>query len=295
MCTVTVFTPTYNRAHMLPKLFESLNGQTSHDFEWLVVDDGSTDNTGPLLEEYLRAETPFAIRTITVANGGKHRAINKGVAMARGELFFIVDADDYLDADAIATIVHHHTLLRGRHMYGGIIANRRSPRGDEPNCGDGEFADTTWIARNQAGPVGEKAEAYLTEVLRRYPFPEFDGETFIPEGVVWDRIAADGYWARWINRPIYNFDYYPDGLTARRIALYRENPRGFLTFASQEMRLHGRGRLQCLSQCGLFIKYTRGALPRQEIRRLLNISALTCVIAPAFHSLKKLIGYHHRR
>ena len=98
---ITVFTPTYNRAYTLERLYKSLLNQTSYDFEWLIVDDGSTDNTSELIKSFQNNQL-FDVRYYKQGNGGKHVAINKGVELAEGELFFIVDSDDYLTDDAIA-------------------------------------------------------------------------------------------------------------------------------------------------------------------------------------------------
>ena len=104
MPKITVFTPSYNRAYILPQLYNSLVGQTSGDFEWVVVDDGSTDNTSELLSQWEKS-TSFTIKWQTQPNQGKHIAINTGVLMASGELFFIVDSDDYLTNDAIEKVI----------------------------------------------------------------------------------------------------------------------------------------------------------------------------------------------
>lgn len=99
---ITIFTPTYNRAHLLPRLYESISKQDCMDFEWLVIDDGSTDNTQALFEEWMDQEHPFSIFYQKVKNGGKQRAINQAVSMAKGEYFFIVDSDDALTPDAVS-------------------------------------------------------------------------------------------------------------------------------------------------------------------------------------------------
>jgi glycosyltransferase involved in cell wall biosynthesis len=100
---ITIFTPTYNRAYSLRRLYDSLCKQTSNDFEWLVVDDGSTDDTENLINSFI-ADGKVDIRYFKQANGGKHRAINFGVREARGELFFIVDSDDQVTPDAVEWI-----------------------------------------------------------------------------------------------------------------------------------------------------------------------------------------------
>ena len=102
---LTIFTPTYNRAYILPKLYESLREQSCHDLEWIIIDDGSTDDTRLLVEGWIGASNPFPIRYHRQPNGGKHRAINRGVELARGDFFFIVDSDDRLPSDAVETVV----------------------------------------------------------------------------------------------------------------------------------------------------------------------------------------------
>lgn len=105
---ITIFTPTYNRAYRLPNLYKSLQEQTCKDFEWLVVDDGSTDNTSKLFEQWQAEENSFPIRYFKQPNGGKHRAINRGVKEAKGELFFIVDSDDTLSSNAIRIVFEQY-------------------------------------------------------------------------------------------------------------------------------------------------------------------------------------------
>ena len=107
---ITVFTPTYNRAYSLPRLYESLQKQTFKDFEWLIVDDGSTDNTVDMVTGWSK-EGKLTIRYIQMTNGGKHRAINKGVALAKGKLFFIVDSDDWLPYIGFITIMKKSKMM----------------------------------------------------------------------------------------------------------------------------------------------------------------------------------------
>ena len=110
---ITVFTPTYNRAYIIEDLYRSLQRQTYTDFEWLVVDDGSADNTQELFAAWQQEENPFPIRYYKQENGGKCRAINRGLEMAEGELFFTVDSDDYLTDDALEKVVAWEAELPG--------------------------------------------------------------------------------------------------------------------------------------------------------------------------------------
>ena len=102
---VTVFTPTYNRAHLLPLLYKSLQNQTCKDFEWLVVDDGSNDGTDTLINKWINNEQSFPIRYYKIKNGGKMRAINYGVSLAEGSIFCGIDSDDWFYNDAIISII----------------------------------------------------------------------------------------------------------------------------------------------------------------------------------------------
>ena len=120
MNLTTVFTPTYNRAYLLPRLYQSLKAQTVTNFEWLIVDDGSTDDTQQVIQRWAEQENKFSIRYTRVENGGKHRAINLGVQLARGELFFIVDSDDALAPNAMERINFWRNSIRGSSEFAGV-------------------------------------------------------------------------------------------------------------------------------------------------------------------------------
>ena len=117
---ITVFTPTYNRAHLLQMLYDSLCKQTFNDFEWLIVDDGSKDDTESVVNTFI-AEDRLDIRYIKQSNGGKHRAINRGVAEANGDLFFIVDSDDYLSNNGLELIEYYYEQIKCLRQEKNII------------------------------------------------------------------------------------------------------------------------------------------------------------------------------
>ena len=119
---ITVFTPTYNRGYIIENLYQSLRRQSFRDFEWLVVDDGSGDSTAALFAHFQQEENFFPIRYIKTENGGKHRAINKGVSMAAGDLFFIVDSDDCLPEDALQVIAEVESTIpkESKHSFCGV-------------------------------------------------------------------------------------------------------------------------------------------------------------------------------
>ena len=121
---ITIFTPTYNRCNLIDNLYQTLLAQTKKNFEWLVVDDGSTDNTEKYFSELLSKQQPFPIRYLKQENGGKHRAINLGVKKANGELFFIVDSDDTLLPNAIEKINQWAESLDNSRKWCGIAGLR---------------------------------------------------------------------------------------------------------------------------------------------------------------------------
>lgn len=210
--TVTVFTPTFNRVDLIKRLYDSLLKQDDYDFEWVVVDDGSTDGTADYLEQI--EFPPFDIRVIRQRNSGKHVAINKGVGQANGSLFFIVDSDDYLVPQAISTIKKIDSSITVKDKYCGLAGLRIDPSHNViGSVCPSPFVDCTALERYRYKIIGDKAEVYYTSVLKKYPFPSFDDETFLTESVVWYRMGYDGFKIRWTNIPIYICDYQETGLS----------------------------------------------------------------------------------
>lgn len=227
---ITVFTPTYNRAYIIEDLYRSLQRQSYTQFEWLVVDDGSVDNTQQLFEAWQQEGNPFPIRYHKQENGGKCRAINKALELAQGELFFTVDSDDYLTDDALEKIITWEAELPKDEKFCGIIANRGTSPDSTPNpLLEEEPFDGN--AYNLYGPaLGEKAIVFYTDIHRKYLYPEFPGEKFMTEAVTWNRMAWDGYKIRFYNDIIWIWEYKPDGLTRAGYKIFRDNPRGTALF-----------------------------------------------------------------
>lgn len=233
-CMITVFTPTFNRCEFLPKIYACLCKQTFRHFEWLIVDDGSTDGTAEVVKDLIdkkektKEGRAFPIRYFHQENGGKHRAINRGVKEAKGELFFILDSDDILTPNALERIVFHYDQVRNNDQFSGVSGMRAFP--NQQRIGgelDFDVKDLSpldyWFKLNV---VGDSAEVYRTDVLRKFPFPEIEGEKFCPEALVWYRIAKAGYKLRYFNEKIYICEYLPDGLTAKITKIRVESPIG---------------------------------------------------------------------
>lgn len=222
---LTIFTPVYNRAYIIEKLYNSLCRQTCRDFEWLVVDDGSTDNLDELMSRFI-AESKIPIRYFKQSNGGKHRAINRGVQEARSKMFFIVDSDDHLTPDAVEWVINKSNEILENSDFAGISGLRIYPDGSKIG-GENNFtqidADAIQI-RVKHHVTGDLAEIYKTDVLRQFPFPDFPGEKFCSEGLIWNRIALSGRKLRYCYKPLYICEYLSDGLTENRIRLRRESP-----------------------------------------------------------------------
>ena len=227
---ITVFTPTYNRAYIIEDLYRSIQRQKFTDFEWLVIDDGSSDGTEELFRKWMQEENPFPIRYIKKENGGKCRAINRGLELAQGELFFTVDSDDYLTDDALEKIVQWEAQLPKDEKFCGIVANRGTTPESTPNpMLEGAYLDGN--AFDMYGPaLGEKALIFYTDIHRKYLYPEFPGEKFMTEAVTWNRMAWDGYKIRYYNDIIWIWEYKPDGLTKAGYKVFLDNPQGTSLF-----------------------------------------------------------------
>jgi glycosyltransferase involved in cell wall biosynthesis len=267
MFLITIFTPTYNRRHLIERLYQSLLTQTQKNFEWLVVDDGSTDNTEKYFSDLLTKQQPIPIRYIKQPNGGKHRAINIGVQNASSELFFIVDSDDYLTENAIEKINHWVMTLDNSHKWAGIAGLRGfSPKKIIGQHNPALYTDAKNSERRKYNLLGDKAEVYFTDVLKHHPFPEIPGENFISEEIVWNAIARDGYYLRWFNEIIYICDYLDGGLTKDN-SKNRNNPQGRLLWAKGQLETFPNSYRDRLLAIGI---YRHAVCKTKSIRKTAN-------------------------
>lgn len=212
---ITILTPTFNRAHLLPRLFESLTHQTDFNFEWLVMDDGSTDGTSDLFAGKTFLSAPFPIRYYQQENGGKHRALNAGVKQAKGDFIFIADSDDWLLPQSVAIVGQHTSAIADDNIFAGVAG--LDVFDDERIVGTGLPQDiidcNAMDIRYRYHVDGDLKEVFKTTVLQEFPFPEIQDEKFCPEQLVWFRIAQK-YKLRYFNTPIYVAEYQSNGITA---------------------------------------------------------------------------------
>lgn len=228
---ITVFTPTYNRAYIIENLYRSLQRQSFRDFEWLIVDDGSTDNTEELINKWINDNNDFPIRYYKKENGGKCRAINYGVDLAKGLLFFNVDSDDYLTDDALEKVAKWEESLPKDKKYCGVVGNLGTSPTETPNTPwPKPYRDANLLERYEEytdKPIdGERAWVFYTEIQKKYKYPEFEGENFITPAVTWNRMAHDGYLVRLFDDIIWVYEYQPDGLTASGNKRFINRPQG---------------------------------------------------------------------
>lgn len=222
---ITVFTPTYNRSKELLKLFQSLQCQTNHNFEWVIVDDGSFDHTDEMITKFKMKNCAFPIRYYNKSNGGKHTAINYGVNKAQGELFLILDSDDSLPAEAIEIIDSVYQKCDIIDNLGGVCGLMAHHDGKQIGNGfprDGYYENALNF-RFKQGVTGDLLEVFKTSVLREFPFPEIEGEKFCPEALIWNRIATK-YKLYCFNKVVYYRDYLAGGLTDRIVKIRMQSP-----------------------------------------------------------------------
>ena len=271
----TVFTPTYNRASLLSKLYESLVVQTEKDFEWVIVDDGSSDNTEEVVIEFIEQDK-FKIIYFKQKNGGKHRAINKGLELCSGKVFAIVDSDDELTYDSLEKVKRWFDQIGNvNKKFCGVAGNKGYTA--EKIVGatfEGEFIDATNIERRKYNIVGDKFEIYYTEILKKYPFPTFEGEKFMSEIVVWTRMAKDGYLVRWFNDIIYIAEYQEEGLTSNNFRVLANSPKGYALRIREQVKyadLSFKEKMGYYSNYYFLIKEKKSF---SEIKKDLDISGI---------------------
>jgi glycosyltransferase involved in cell wall biosynthesis len=218
---ITVLTPTYNRALTLPRLYDSLAAQTFRDFEWLVVDDGSEDETEALVSRWSE-EGKIAIRYAKQANAGKHVAVNRGVELARGAYTTIVDSDDWLVPNALERLLHHwHQIPEDeRAAFSGVVGLCAYEDGTvigDPYPADPLDCDQAQIVY-QYGVTGDKHSLLRTEALREFPFPFEEVRGWVVEALVWNRMALM-YRERHVNEVVMIKEYQRGGISDRGLEL----------------------------------------------------------------------------
>lgn len=241
MSLLTVFTPAYNRAHTLPRTYRSLCRQDCKDFVWLIVDDGSTDNTAELVKEWQGRDNGFEIRYVYKENGGMHTAHNTAYEMIDTELNVCIDSDDEMAEGAVRCILD--TWSRTNHQkYAGII-------GLDADMNTGKIIgtdfppsmkETTLTGFYNAGGSGDKKLVYRTDLMKALPpYPVFEGEKYVSLG--WKYLLCDqSYKLVTTNTVLCNVEYQADGSSLNMFRQYLRNPQGFAFIRKEDMK-YGKG------------------------------------------------------
>ena len=240
MKLLTIFTPTYNRKHTIERTYQSLVRQTCKDFEWLIIDDGSTDDTETIVREWQNNDCGFKIRYVYQQNQGMHGAHNTAYDHITTELNTCIDSDDYMPTDAVEKIVRlwKSLSIEDKERYAGIIGLDIDD-GHHKVIGSmfpSQLKETTLSAFYANGGTGDKKLVYRTEVVNKYPrYPVFEGEKYVGLASLYTLIDQD-YRLVVLNDPLVVVDYQPDGSSFNMYRQYWNNPKGFCYLRKIDMR-----------------------------------------------------------
>ena len=245
--TITIFTPTYNRAHTIGRTYESLCRQTCKDFEWLVIDDGSTDNTRELIEGWIK-ENRIPIRYIYQENQGMHGAHNTAYKNIYTELNTCIDSDDWMPDNAVEKIVSFWHA-KGSDKVAGIIGLDATKEGQVIGCPFPKGMDrTTLMGFYRNGGSGDKKLVYRTDIVKKYPsYPLFKGEKYVGLSYLYMLIDQD-YDLLTLNHPLVIVEYQQDGSSINMFKQYWNNPQGF-AFLRREYMPYAQGFFERLKVC----------------------------------------------
>lgn len=223
---ITVFTPTYNRAHLLHQLYKSLLGQSNQNFKWLIIDDGSTDNTKDVVDGFIK-ENKIEIKYVYKENGGLHTGYNTAIEYLDTELSVCIDSDDWMPDDAIELILAVWNQNKSDDIAGligldytaeGELIGDHLPNGSKINPID------LLASKNNRG---DKKYVVRTDLYRQVaPMPVFKGEkNFNPHYMILKLSAKYRFWA--VDAPLCIVDYQPDGMTANQFKQYVDSPNSY--------------------------------------------------------------------
>lgn len=292
---ITVFTPVYNRAHTLERLYKSLKEQTYRDFEWVIVDDGSHDSSVELIKEFISENNDFSIKLLQRNHGGKHRAVNAGLDIAEGRLFFMLDSDDWLKKDSLEKVISWEKKIPAGSKCAGLCGCMEDERGNKISKGlKNEYIYMPLTGMIRKGIDGDRADILYTDVFREYKYPEIEGEYHIAPGVPFIRMANDGYKLLFFNEIIYIAEYGPDGLTAMGDKKSLDNFQGYTLRSKELLRSHigSKRKLEILVKYSLLSKKKKMSI-REESDKL-GISLLFVIpgrfLGMMYMGLQKLRG-----
>lgn len=285
---LTVFTPAYNRAYSLPRTYESLKNQTCKDFIWLIIDDGSSDNTKELVDQWISESNEFEIQYIYKENGGMHTAHNTAYANIHTELNVCVDSDDAMPADAVEKILRKWEEVKDC-GYAGIIAldadlntNKVIGKGFPEG-----LKDTTVSGYYARGGAGDKKLIYRTDIINQYPeYPVYEGEKYFSLAFKYRLIDQD-YKMAVLDESVCLVEYQQDGSTNNMIRQYYRNPKGFAEWRKIRMQ-YPDSKKRVFIDCVHYVAESRIAGNKHYIKESPE-KLLTILAVPAGFMLEKYI------
>jgi glycosyltransferase involved in cell wall biosynthesis len=285
---LTVLTPTFNRGDLIDNVYKCLLEQTNQNFEWLIIDDGSTDNTEEVIQKMIDEEK-INIRYIFKENGGKHTALNVGFKELRGELTVILDSDDVLKQNAVETVATYWEKFKDNQNLCGMAFLSCYPNNNI--IGD-LFPKNEWISNHvecitNLNIKGDKCEVYRSSVFSKFEFPEFKGEKFVAEGLIWVQIGKE-YNTLYINKALLIKEYHIGGLTNSGRKMRLRNPKGGM--AMHQLYLDKQFKLQVrVKNMLLFICYGFfDGLSIEKMKKMISSKKIFLLCLPAAFSLYKL-------
>lgn len=291
---LTICTPTYNREYLLHDLYKSLCNQTVNDFEWIIIDDGSTDDTEKTVNKWITVRNDFPIIYIKKENGGKHTALNIGIEEAKGDFFIIVDSDDYLSEDAVE-IIHREFEKLPEAKYAGIGFNKIFENGDiVGKTFSGIYVDASNLERSKYSIEGDKAEVFFTKVIKKYRFPVFENERFLTEALLWNRIANDGYKIRWINKGFYVCRYQENGLSMNNGDL--KSYEGYSLYIKELLTYNQISMIEKIKWLGVYSYLChQNGISDKETSEKIEISKLLVFFSRILYKLKSIGSENARK
>ena len=247
---LTIHTATYNRAYILDKAYESLKMQTNKNFEWIITDDGSTDETEILVKSWMNNENGFPIIYNKLEHVGIPRALNFGVNKSSTEWFMMLDSDDYILPNTVELVLKWLEEIKDEEKIAGIGFARCFPNGEymknqtpriDKTTG---FIDASHIERRKYNLNMDMCEVHRTELFRKYPFQVWPDEKYAPEQLNFYQMALNGWKMRWRAEKLYICEYLPDGQT-KDDQLVKNNPMGFAMMHNQNLLIHKTLKEKC--------------------------------------------------
>lgn len=271
---LTVFTPTYNRSETLECIFKALCRQTDKRFEWLIIDDGSIDDTKERIDYFVNQNVGFEIRYYYQSHGGKHRAQNRAIDLAKGELFITCDSNKYPADNMVALVLNVSETIRGIPLMCGVGGYRADFSGNiwgGEMCIKDRFLDCTYLEREKYHVLGDKATVFYTEILKKYKSPEYPNEDFVSESVWLIPMAMQGYKTRWFPEILIYGEYAKNGLTqtgANSHSGHEKNFFGFLQLVKVEKEAKGTNAVLYLLYEALDIAKSKKMPDRDLTKRI---------------------------